>query len=46
MRTNTLLAVLLVVTVALATGCEAPGSWKSKMVGTYKGFIHNGDVIV
>ena len=43
MKTNALLAVLLVVTIALSAGCEAPGSWKSKMAGTYKGFIHNGD---
>ncbi|MDP6547055.1 MAG: hypothetical protein QGH60_24025 [Phycisphaerae bacterium] len=43
MKTNTSLTVLLIVTLALAGGCAGRGNWKSKMAGTYKGFIHNGD---
>ena len=41
MKTNALLTVLVVVTVALAAGCETPRDLKSGIAGTYKGFIFN-----
>ena len=41
MKTNALFTVLLVVMVALAAGCETPGSWQSKIAGTYPGSIFN-----
>ena len=43
MKYNASSSILLVVTIALVAGCEAPGNWKSKMAGTYTGFIHNGE---
>ena len=43
MKTNALFTILFVVTVALAGGCATSGNWQSKIVGTYKGFIHNGE---
>jgi len=40
MKTNALLALLLVATVAFAAGCQT--DWQSKVGGSYKSIIYNG----
>jgi|ETNmetMinimDraft_30_1059905.scaffolds.fasta_scaffold127439_1 hypothetical protein len=41
MKTNPVFSILIVVMLALVTGCATPGSWQPKIVGTYKGTISN-----